>query len=172
MTNEIISNGTEIDKAVIYAGSVMRFAANLIDFVIIGIVYALIIKIIGHGFFQGIITSIGIMLFYLGFWNKRQATLGKIVFSMKIVDETTLQPAKKEKYFLRFIVLYAPFLITLILDNLINSIFNNWKVFNVLFSSIFTILTLILVICFVSIFFSKNNQGLHDNLLGLAVIHD
>ncbi len=160
------------NQPIIYANAVTRLIANIIDVVILALFYSLFKKVVGTGFMQDIVFYLAIMIFYIYCWRLKQATPGKMIFSMKIVDQNTLMPAKPDKYFVRFVILYGPLFITLICNNIISAIFDNLQVFNLIFTALFVVIIILFLIFIGSMFMSKNRTGLHDNLLGLCVIHD
>jgi uncharacterized RDD family membrane protein YckC len=113
-----------------YAGFWIRVGAALIDSLLITIVIVpLLVAIYGWGYFGGtqtgliagpadfLISWVAPALAVVAFWIYKQATPGKIMLSMRIVDANTLEPASTGQLIGRYFGYYVsmiPFMLGLI----------------------------------------------------------
>lgn len=108
---------TNNNAAYEYAGFWIRAAATMIDAILlIFITFPLLIVIYGWEYFDNtdvivgpadiIISWIFPCVATLSFWIKKQATPGKMLFSLKIVDSATGQPAQPTQLIGRYLAYF------------------------------------------------------------------
>lgn len=87
--------------AVVYGDFLPRFIAWIIDVLIIGVISIIIQFVIGVGSpFVALLIAyvVGFLYFFLLEVGNEGQTIGKLVFGLQAVDESTLQPTTPEKY--------------------------------------------------------------------------